>query len=78
MSFMSALKNPRPDSPPLPEFMLSRDGKLKGEVIGSRRCQLEGCTGLSYIVRWPDGKRTHPCSKGCKETDTPGTRQIES
>ncbi len=61
----------------LPKFVLSRDGGKKGEVIGTRRCQLEGCGGTAVIVRWPDGKRTHPCLKGLKATDNPDTEQIE-
>lgn len=48
-----------------PRPIISRDGGTVGEVTGStRRCQLEGCTGEQYFVRWPDGKRTWPCSKG--------------
>lgn len=60
----------------LPEFVLSRDGKLKGEVIGVRRCRLEGCTGRAFIVRWPDGKRTYPCGKGTEPTDDPKVVRI--
>lgn len=42
----------------------SRDGQRTGEVRGTRPCQLAGCRGLRLLVRWPDGKRTHPCTKG--------------
>ena len=38
-----------------------------GKAIGSRKCQLEGCTGVRIVVKWPDGKRTHPCTKGMRE-----------
>jgi hypothetical protein len=31
---------------------------------GTRRCQLEGCSGTQVGVRWPDGKLTWPCTKG--------------
>ncbi len=57
-------------------YMLNRDGSLKGEIVGTRRCNLTGCTGIGYIVRWPDGKRTYPCSKGCVDTDSPDTLKI--
>ena len=36
-------------------------GKLTG---GTRKCQVSGCTGICYAVRWQDGKLTYPCSKG--------------
>ena len=64
------------DDDPMPKFMLSRDGSMKGEIIGTRRCQLEGCGAECYIVRWSDKRRTYPCSKGCKATDIPDTIQI--
>jgi hypothetical protein len=38
--------------------------KRPGTVKGQRRCQLEGCNGMRIIVKWPDGKVTHPCTKG--------------
>lgn len=44
--------------------VVSRDGKTRGVVVGTRRCQLSGCTGVCAGVRWPDGKLTWPCSKG--------------
>ena len=48
--------------------MLSRDGKLTGEIknLRSRRCQMSGCTGVRIHVKWPDGHSTYPCSKGCR------------
>ena len=61
----------------IPKFVLSKDGKLKGEIRGRRRCRLSGCTGRAFIVRWPDGKYTYPCSKGVTDTGQPGTVQIE-
>ena len=45
----------------------SRNGRTWGVVVGSRHCTLEGCCGVRYCVRWTDGKRTWPCSKGMKE-----------
>lgn len=43
----------------------SRDGKLKGKLIGgSRICRLEGCRGKQLAVRWENGKLTYPCTKG--------------
>lgn len=49
-------------------IMLSRDGKRKGVVTNmqSRKCTTEGCAGWRMNVRWEDGRRTMPCSKGCK------------
>jgi hypothetical protein len=43
-----------------------RDGKTFGLVRGNGRpCrQVEGCLGTQLCVRWPDGKRTWPCTKG--------------
>ena len=46
--------------------VLDRDGKLRGEAVGTRPCQLSGCTGLCICVRWPDGTHTWPCTKGMK------------
>lgn len=50
-----------------PQFVYSRGGGLKGTVIGTRLCQLEGCGCVALIVRWPDGHRTIPCSDGCTD-----------
>lgn len=45
--------------------VFSRDGKEVGQTTGStHRCQMAGCTGRRITVKWPDGKVTHPCSKG--------------
>lgn len=57
------------------KHVYSRSGKLKGDIIGTTPCALEGCRGIRLIVRWPDGKSTRPCSKGC-ETRPDGDLQI--
>lgn len=49
--------------------VLSRDGKVEGVAMGSRRrCQMEGCTGRRLGVRWPrkggKARTTYPCTKG--------------
>ena len=37
-----------------------------GIVIGLRQfCTLTGCGAQRLIVRWPGGKTSHPCLKGC-------------
>ena len=53
------------------KYMLSRDGAMKGEIrnLKSRRCRLEGCTGWRIHVKWPNGRHTYPCSKGCVHVD---------
>ena len=58
--------------------MLNRDGTIQGIIINpnSRKCAMEGCTGMRIHVKWPDGKSTYPCSKGCKEVNQE-TLQIE-
>lgn len=50
-------------------YILARDGKDKGEIknLFSRRCTLEGCTGVRMHVKWPSGKSTYPCTKGCTQ-----------
>jgi hypothetical protein len=54
----------------------SQDGREYGERTGgTRRCPLEGCTGLRIYVRWPDGRITYPCTKGLIERSD-GTWQI--
>lgn len=50
-----------------------RSGRGKpGVVVGTRGCQLEGCRGTAIITRWPDGKITVPCARGCKERGKDG------
>jgi hypothetical protein len=38
---------------------------VAGEITGTSLCRLEGCGGTRLHVKWPDGKRTYPCAKGC-------------
>lgn len=49
--------------------ILSHDGQMVGRILNmhSRPCSMEGCTGVRIHVKWPDGRSTYPCSKGCKE-----------
>jgi hypothetical protein len=57
----------------------SADGKERGLTTGGMRlCSMEGCTGIRLDVKWPDGKRTRPCSKGLKDAEgkEPGALQI--
>lgn len=43
----------------------SRDNNEVGKFTGStKRCTLEGCSGVRFAVRWNDGKLTWPCSDG--------------
>ncbi len=50
--------------------VMSRDGKDVGRVTSATRsCQLEGCQGIRIGVRWSNGKRTFPCSKGLTRVD---------
>lgn len=45
--------------------ILSSDGRLVGTPTGAEwLCRLEGCRGVRITTRWPNGKITHPCSKG--------------
>ncbi len=45
--------------------VFARDGLVAGVSTGAtHRCRLEGCNGLRVTVKWPDGKITHPCTKG--------------
>lgn len=32
---------------------------------GTRRCQMDGCSGERIAVRWSNNKITYPCSRGC-------------
>lgn len=46
----------------------SRGSKTRaGTITGISRCTLSGCRANRVHVRWPDGKRTYPCLKGCRE-----------
>lgn len=61
-------------APDYSNTVLSRDRKLRGVLTGgSRRCQLEGCTGRKLGVRWPDGKITWPCTKGMQPAAYPNS-----
>ena len=43
----------------------ARGGGKHGIASGhAKPCTLEGCPGTRVMVRWPDGKRSWPCSKG--------------
>ena len=45
-----------------------RHGTEIGTVIGGPfRCRLESCRGVTYSVRWSDGKLTRPCSEGMQD-----------
>jgi hypothetical protein len=48
----------------------SRGSEMVGKTTGTtRKCQLEGCSGHRYGVRWPTGKLTWPCGKGLLPDD---------
>jgi hypothetical protein len=47
-----------------------------GTVTNTSICRLEGCGGTRLHVKWPDGHRTYPCAKGCKDR-ADGSLQIE-
>jgi hypothetical protein len=67
---MSALAGPDGKFAGKGTIVYSRDGKLCGVASGSEYpCQLEGCTGVRVSVRWDDGHRTFPCSKGLTTRD---------
>ena len=59
----------RRDLPALGDKLLSKDKLMEGKIVGYRSCTLEGCRGTRIGVRWPDGKLTWPCSKGCGTTE---------
>jgi hypothetical protein len=44
----------------------TKDAKLAGVITAISPCRMEGCRGQRLQVRWPDGTRTCPCSKGCE------------
>ena len=62
----------------LPKFVISRDGTETGRVVSAHGspCQLEGCNGVKYGVRWPDGKLTRICSKGTVTVDADTAKLI--
>jgi hypothetical protein len=51
-------------------------GAESGAITKVSRCRLTGCTGARLHVKWPDGRRTYPCTKGCRLRDD-GDYQIE-
>ncbi len=56
--------------PATPTTVLSQDGKQRGQATGGQfSCRLEGCTGQRITTRWPDGRITHPCTKGMQTLD---------
>lgn len=59
---------PMPDLADL-HYVINRAGTEVGRVVSrSRRCTLTGCAGIRVGVKWPDGSRTYPCSKGLTAT----------
>ena len=42
---------------------------MAGKITAVSHCRLEGCNGTRLHVKWPDGKRTYPCAKGCDVQD---------
>jgi hypothetical protein len=55
--------------------VFSRNGKYAGVVTNTSRCTLDGCGGTRLHVKWPDGRRTYPCAKGCDALED-GSLQI--
>lgn len=46
-------------------LVTSADGTHKGRTTGDhRRCDLEGCSGRKFKVKWGKGRPTWVCSKG--------------
>ena len=58
------------------QVIYSRDGRQRGVVTAISSCRLEGCRGERLHARWPGGKRSYPCSEGCKERKD-GSLQID-
>lgn len=53
------------DLPQIGDRVVDRDGQETGTVVGMGfGCRMEGCRGSRIPTRWPDGKRTYPCTKG--------------
>lgn len=50
--------------------IINRDGTSKGKMTSyGHHCRMAGCTGRRFSVKWEDGKRTFPCSKGLEVID---------
>lgn len=46
-------------------IIYSRDCARKGVTTGRvHHCDLEGCRGVRISVKWEDGRRSFPCTKG--------------
>ena len=47
------------------QLVFSRDRRWRGRTTGTTQpCPEEGCPGERVGVRWADGARTWPCSRG--------------
>ena len=47
------------------EVVYTRNRSMKGYLTGGRRrCQLEGCGGNAYPIRWENGRLNVHCAKG--------------
>jgi len=60
---------PNDDGAESVDLILSRRDRTKFGVIVNRAaypCRMEGCTGMRMHVRWNNGSRSYPCSKGCE------------
>lgn len=69
-------RDPNADQQYIGMRVWTRCGKTVGVVTGTGLCRMEGCGGTRLHVKWPDGKRTYPCAKGCTSRDN-GDLQIE-
>lgn len=50
-----------------PVVVWSKDRVEQGRATGGEReCRMEGCRGRRIVVKWPNGKITHPCTKGMR------------
>ncbi len=69
-----AAVTPPPTGPYVGKKMYGRkgtkDARVAGTITGTSECRQAGCRGLYLHVKWPDGTRTYPCTKGC--TQRPG------
>lgn len=52
------------------EKVVSSDAKEHGIATGvSFKCRMSGCSGTRITTRWPDGRITHPCSRGMEYSE---------
>lgn len=57
--------------------VLSRDGRIKGRIVGSGHTWCGACQRACRIgVRWEDGKLTRPCVRAMKQLED-GSWQLE-